>query len=228
MNPYSSLTDSLQGQLDNFMSDLEKSHNKYTSTPEQSKRRGGEKGEIIPSGYRRGKLKNFTPEQMDLYQRLIDALGPDSYLARLAAGDEDLFNEMEAPSLRKFNELQGNLSSRFSGMGMGARNSSGFQNTANQYASDFAQDLASKRQELMRQATLDLQGMSRDLLGQKPYENYLIKKQYPQQQPDQSGDLMGGLISGATGAAAGYATGGPAGAVTGGGSGFYKGYTGRS
>ena len=54
---------------------------------------------------------------------------------------------MEAPALKQFSGLQGNLASRFSGMGSGARRSSGFQNTSNQAASDFAQQLQANKQD---------------------------------------------------------------------------------
>lgn len=224
MNGFGDITDQLQGKLDTFMDRLNSASSSYSRRA--NKARGGEKGEIIPSGYRLGKLKNFDKNQMQLYKQMLGYVSPDSYLARLSGGDESLFEEMEAPALRQFNALQGNLASRFSGMGMGARNSSGFQNMSNQYASDFAQDLASRRQDLQRQAILDLQGLSRELLSQRPFEKNLIKKQYPQQQPDQSGDLLGGILSGLAGAAGGFMGGGVPGAIAGGGSGFYSGYRG--
>lgn len=140
----------------------------------------GNMREKIPSGYKKGVLQNFDPNQMQLYQQLFQNVAPDSYLSKLAGGDESLFNEIEAPALRQFSGLQGNLASRFSGMGMGGRHSSGFQNTANQAASDFAQDLQSRRQGLMRQAIQDLMGISNDLLGQRPYEQFLTKKTHKQ------------------------------------------------
>lgn len=140
----------------------------------QSGQRGGT-GNI--AGYKRHQLQQFTPEQMQLFQQMFGHVSPDSYTSRLAQGDPELFAEMEAPSLRQFSGLQGNIASRFSGMGQGATRSSGFQNTMNQAASDFAQDLASKRQGLQRQAILDLHGMSQDLLGQRPYEEFLTPKE---------------------------------------------------
>lgn len=131
----------------------------------------------VPTGYKKGSTANFTPEMMKLFQQMFSHVGPDSYTARLAGGDESLFAEMEAPALRQFSGVQGNLASRFSGMGSGARKSSGFQNTINQAGSDFAQDLQSRRQGLQRQAISDLMGMSNQLLGQRPYENYLVPRQ---------------------------------------------------
>lgn len=133
--------------------------------------------EKIPSGYKKGQLQQFTPEQMSLFQQLFSNVGPDSYLSKLAGGDESFFGELEAPALKQFSGLQGNLASRFSNMGIGGRKSSGFQNTMNSAASDFAQQLQSQRQGLQRQAIQDLMGISSQLLGQRPYENFLVKKQ---------------------------------------------------
>jgi hypothetical protein len=132
----------------------------------------------IPKGYKAGQIQQFTPEAMDLYRQLFSHVGPDSYLSKLAQGDEEAFRETEKPALRDFNALQGNLASRFSGMGLGARNSSGFRNTASAQSSNFAQDLQSRRQELSRSALKDLFDMSHTLLNEKPYERNLIKKDH--------------------------------------------------
>lgn len=134
-------------------------------------------GNKIPKGYSTGQLQQFTPEQMELFRSLFSHLSPGSHLSRLAGGEEGLFQEMEAPALKQFSGLQGQLASRFSGMGLGGRRSSGFQNTANQAASDFAQQLQSQRQGLQRQAISDLMGLSGNLLSQRPYEQFLAKKQ---------------------------------------------------
>src|ERR1700758_2426047 len=133
----------------------------------------GSMKEKIPSGYKKGMLQQFTPEQMQLFQQMFGHVGPESYLSKLAGGDQSTFGDIEAPALRQFNELQGNIASRFSNMGgggsqraLGARRSSGFQNTINSAASNFAQDLQSQRQGLQRQALMDLMGISNSLLGQ--------------------------------------------------------------
>ncbi len=164
--------------------------------------------EKIPSGYKAGQLQQFTPEQMDLFKSMFSHLGPDSYLSRLAGGDQGLFAEMEAPALRQFSGIQGNIASRFSGMGMGGRKSSGFQNTMNQASSDFAQDLQSRRQGLQQQAIKDLMGLSSDLLGQRPYERFLVEKQRRQ-------GGLGGAIGAGLGGLGGFFAGGPAGALSG-------------
>ena len=137
-------------------------------------------GNIIPKGYRQGQLQQFTPEQMNLFQQMFSNVGPDSYLSKLAGGDEATFNQMEAPALRQFGQLQGNMASRFGGMGgTGGRRSSGFQNTMSSATSDFAERLQSQRQQLSRQALQDMMGMSNQLLNQRPYEQFLGKKPKP-------------------------------------------------
>lgn len=152
----------------------------------------GSMKEKIPEGYTKGSLQQFTPEQMQLFQQMFGNVGPDSYLSKLAGGDQNTFDQMEAPALRQFSELQGGLASRFSGMGgLGARKSSGFQNTANSAASNFAQQLQSQRQSIQQQAIKDLHGLSSDLLGQRPFENTLQEKALPWWQQ--------GLIAGAQG-----------------------------
>jgi hypothetical protein len=143
-------------------------------------------GNKIPKGYSAGRIQQFTPEMMQLFNSLFSHVGPESYLSRLAGGDEEIFKQIEGPAMRQFSGQLGNLASRFSGMGQGARHSSGFQNTATSAASDFAQDLQSKRQGLTRQALMDLMSSSQMLLGQRPYENFLTKK------PDFLSQLFGG------------------------------------
>lgn len=185
-------------------------------------KRGGRQGEVIPKGYRAGQLANFTPEQMGLFEQMFSHVGPDSYLSKLAGGDQSTFGEIEAPALRQFNELQGGMASRFSQGGggrgaLGARKSSGFQNSSNAAASDFAQQLQSQRQGLQRQALQDLRGMSQELLNQRPYERFMQEKQQKQ------GFNWGGLGGGLLGAAGGFFAGGPMGAMSGAGMGYNMG-----
>lgn len=159
-------------------------------------------GNKTPSGYKSGQLSQFTPEQMQLFQQLFSHVSPESYTSKLASGDQSLFGEIEAPALKQFSGLQGNLASRFSGMGsFGGRRSSGFQNTANSAASDFAQQLQSQRQGLQRQALQDLQGMSQQLLGQRPYEQFLVPKKQNQtaEMIGKFGGAIPGLVSSASG-----------------------------
>ncbi len=172
-------------------------------------KRGGISGDVIPKGYRAGQLQQFTPEQMDLFQQLFGHLGPDSFLSKLAGGDEEGFEQMEAPAHRQFQGQLGQLASRFSGMGTGGRQNSGFQNTATAATSNFSQDLASKRMDLQKNALSDLMSFSQMLMGQRPQERFLAEK------PQQQSSGWGGTIGAALGGLGGFALGGPAGALGG-------------
>lgn len=166
-------------------------------------------GNKLAKGQRLGQVHQYTPQQMELHQRSFENVAPDSYLSRLSGGDESIFGEIEAPALKQFSALQGNLASRFSGMGsFGGRKSSGFQNTANSAASDFAMQLQGQRQSLQRQAMQDLRGLTSELLGQRPYEQYLYDKQ-------KKSSGWGGGIGAALGGLGGFFAGGPAGALSG-------------
>lgn len=164
--------------------------------------------EKIPSGYRKSAVNMFTPEQTELYSQLFPHLGPESYLSRLASGDQSFFNEIEAPALRQFNELQGNLASRFSGMGMGARKGSGFQNASNAAAQDFAGQLQSQRQGLTRQALQDLMTYSNALMRQRPFDTRLSQKRPHQNSFLEMLGSFGGMLPG-------FLTGGSQGAYQG-------------
>lgn len=130
----------------------------------------------VPEGYELGQIQQFTPEMMGLFKQMFGYVGDNSYLAKLAGGDESMFNEMEAPAKRQFQQMQGNLASRFSGMGMGGRHGSGFKNAANQQTMDFATQLKSQRHDLQRQAIMDLSQIAQMLMGQKPYERTISEK----------------------------------------------------
>jgi hypothetical protein len=161
-------------------------------------------GGKAPKGYKN--FQNFDPQMMELFQSLFGHLGPDSFLSRLAGGDQEGFDEMEAPALRQFQGMQGQLASRFSGAGMGARRGSGFQNSLNQQTSDFAQDLQSKRQQMQINALRELMGFSSDLLKQQPYS--LIKKDRQPSFMDSIMSSAGQNIGQIPGAAAKWAMGG--------------------
>ena len=134
---------------------------------------------VIPKGYEHGQIGQFTPEQQQLFQHMFSQVGPQSFLGKLAGGDQSQFEQLEAPALRQFGALQGNIASRFSGIGSGARRSSGFQNELGGQASEFAQQLQSNRLGLQNQAIQEMMGLSNSLLGQRPYEQFLTQKKQP-------------------------------------------------
>lgn len=165
--------------------------------------------EKIPSGYRKGQLQEFTPEMMELFNTLFGYLSPESYLGKLAGGDEAAFEAIEAPQKRQFSDVLSGIGSRYSGMGMGAQKSSGFQNETTSAAQNFAQQLGAQRHGLKTDAIKDLMSLAQMVLGQRPYENFLVKKEH------QGAGGWGGVAGSALGAAGGFLGGGPTGALAG-------------
>jgi hypothetical protein len=137
----------------------------------------GAAGNKIPKGYSAGRLQQYTPEQLSLYQSLFPYVSPGSSLAQQAAGSDQGFAPYEQYAQRQFQEFSGQNASRFSGLGMGARRGSGFQNLQTQGAQDFASQLAMQRQGLQRQALMDLMGISHTLLSERPTEQFLTKNE---------------------------------------------------
>lgn len=159
---------------------LNRSVTQAYARPSSSGSRSMFSGDKVPSGYKKGQLAQFTPEQMNLLQMLFGGSmgGIQSALQNLsgmAAGDEGMFSQMEAPALRQFSELQGNIASRFSGMGTGARRSSGFQNTMGAAGADLAERLQGNRMNLQQNAIQQLLGLSGSLLGQRPYDRFIVE-----------------------------------------------------
>lgn len=136
-------------------------------------------GNKIPKGYKTGQLQQFTPEQMNLFKQSFAFADPNSELYQRAMGSEQGFAPFEQRAQRDFQDFQGQTASRFSGLGLGARHGSGFQNAQTQGAQDFSSSLAEKREGMKRQALQDLMGLSQNLLGQRPYEQFITKKQKP-------------------------------------------------
>jgi hypothetical protein len=170
-----------------------------TKTATGSDLRGVDPRMHAPKGHRQ--YQQFTPEQMDIFGRSQELVGPDSYLSRLANGDQSMFEQMEAPAWKLLGQAQqslGNRYSQFAPGAMSAQRGSGHGQAQNQLSSDFAQDLASRRMGLQRQATLDLFNMSQELMGQRPYALQ------ERQQKQQSG--WGGLFGAGIGGLAGLTT----------------------
>lgn len=139
----------------------------------------GQMKEKVPSGYKAGALQKFTPETMNLYNQLITHLGPDSQTSKLAMGDEETFNQIEAPAWRAFNRAQGAIGNRYSQLAPGAMSASrgsGFANRMNLHSQDFAERLQANRQALSSQALRDLFSMSNTLFGNQPFERTLTEK----------------------------------------------------
>ncbi len=134
------------------------------------------------TGYRQIDLPRMTPEKQALFKQVFSGLQPGltsgiGHLSHVAEGSPEYFQQMEAPALRQFQELQGNIASRFSGMGSGARRSSGFQNVGTAAASDLSERLASQRMTMQQDAIKQLMGLYRDLMGEQEFESLLIPEE---------------------------------------------------
>lgn len=148
------------------------------------------------TGYKTRQFANFTPEQMQLFNQLLGkssgamaggglSQGLD-YLSRLAGGQAMGMQQEEAPAYEAYNRALAQQANRYAGLG--ALDSSSFQNMAAGGASDLAMNLAARRGDLQRRAIESLLGFSERMLGAQPY-SYL---QEQQTKPDWLG-LLGGL-----------------------------------
>lgn len=135
------------------------------------------------TGYNQVSIPNLSPEQMNLFKQILGSSGSGiqnsiGQLSQLAAGgSEDYWKQLEAPALRQFDQLQGNIASRFSGEGMGARRGSGFHNATSGAATDLAERLQSQRLGLQQSAISQLMSLYGNLMGTQTQENFLIPKQ---------------------------------------------------
>lgn len=146
----------------------------------------GQASGLKGTGYKQIKTPTMNRQQSDLTSMLHQLLGQGGFgkglsqLGNIAGGDQETFNQLEAPALRQFGALQGNIASRFSGMGgSGARRSSGFQNSLGEAGASLAEQLQSQRMGYQQQALQQLMGLSESLLGRPTFENMFMQKQLP-------------------------------------------------
>jgi hypothetical protein len=141
----------------------------------------GKSSSKVP-GYHQRQVSTLDPQQQELFSLLFGGLkgglgGGLEHLSKLASGDQSYFGQLEAPALRQFGALQGNLASRFSGMGTGARRSSGFGNATSSAGQQLSESLQSQRMGLQQNAISQLLGLSGSLLGRQNFENVMVPKQ---------------------------------------------------
>ena len=93
------------------------------------------------------------------------------FISRLLGGDESIFQELEAPALRQFQEqIIPGLSERFTGMGLGAQGSSGYQQTLGAAGSRLAQDLAGQRAQYRMSALDRLLAQAGQTMQARPFD----------------------------------------------------------
>lgn len=133
------------------------------------------------TGYKQFQTGRLDSDQQNLFKMLMggsqEGLSAGlSHLTGLAKGDPSQFEQMEAPALREFAGRQGNIASRFSGMGSGGRRSSGFKSTMNEASMDLAERLQSNRLNMQNDAIRQLMGLGDSLLNRQTFETSLIPK----------------------------------------------------
>lgn len=167
------------------------------------------------SGYKQQQIQQFTPQQMNLLNTLMEKLmggigGSADYLSRLAGGDESLFEDLEKPAYSAFEKLLGQTASRFSDVG--ARDSSYFDNAVAGQGAELAQNLQAQRLGLRNDAINSLLGQSQSLLNQRPFESIFQAKR---KKEGTDWGSIGQLGGSALGGSLGFLLGGPAGAMGG-------------
>lgn len=176
-------------------------------------------GMISPqkAGYNVVQTPRMSDSTRQIWEQLLGGAQPGvssglTQLSKLAGGDPSQFEALEAPAYRQFAGLQGSTASRFSGMGQGARHSSGFQNTMENQSTDLAERLQSQRMGLQQGAIDQLLSIYGNLMQNDPYEMMLMQQK--QRKPSKWQQLLGGSLP-FVGAGLGGLFGGPAGATMG-------------
>lgn len=178
---------------------------------------------MLPStkiaGYNQVAIPKMDPQTMAFRESILQGIQPGvsnglSRLSGLAGGDQSQFDALEKPAFEDFNRALGQIGSRYAGVGSGqmsARNSSAFQNETTGAAGDLAARLQSQRLGIQQNALSELMGLSKELLGNSPYEYGLM----PQKKKRKWWETLIGGAAPVAGAIGGGIFGGPAGASLG-------------
>lgn len=83
--------------------------------------------------------------------------------------DQNFFNKFEAPAMRQFEELQGDIGNRFAGMGSGgSTGSTGFRNVMAREGQNLATNLAAQRGQMQQNAVPQMLSYA-----QQPFQNLM-------------------------------------------------------
>lgn len=154
---------------------------------------------LTGTGYKQISTPRLSPQQQKLFSMLFKGSRPGiqagvDQLSQMAqGGSPEYWQQLEAPALRQFGALQGNIASRFSQEG--GRRSSGFQNTLRGEGTDLAERLQSQRLQLQQDAITQLLGIGSDLLGTDLYDTQFAPKKKSFWQ-ELLGSSSGGIGSG--------------------------------
>ncbi len=112
-----------------------------------------------------GQVKGMGQQQGDITQNPQFQQGQD-WLGSLF-NDPEFFNKFEAPAMRQFDELQGDIGNRFAGMGSGSTGSTGFRNVLAREGQNLATNLSAQRGQMQQQGANQALGYA-----QQPFSNY--------------------------------------------------------
>lgn len=132
---------------------------------------------IKGTGQKMFSMPSMSPEQQNLFSTLMGGVSPGvspalGFLKGLSSGDPSAFASMEAPAFKQFQQILGDIGSRFSGMGTeGAQDSSAFNLATTQAGQDLAERLQAQRMGIQKDSLRDLLGLS-ERLTQTPTEQF--------------------------------------------------------
>lgn len=129
----------------------------------------------VPKGYSQFELPTMGGENKQIFdllrsQFMQSAPGMFSQLGGLAQGNQQAFEQFEAPAMRQFQQqILPGIANRYVGSGIGG--SSGMQNAFAGAGKEFAEDLHSQRLALQLNSMARLMGLG-DLLLQTPTSQF--------------------------------------------------------
>lgn len=135
----------------------------------------------IPKGFGMYSLPTMGGGQADIYNMLksgFEGGAGDVYknLFGLAQGRSDMFDMLEAPALRQFQQqIAPSIAQRYAGSGIGA--SSGMQNAIAAAGGNLAQDLQAERMGLMERSMQNVLGLGERLLGTPTQQFGIVQKE---------------------------------------------------
>lgn len=135
----------------------------------------------LPKGFGIYSLPTMGGGQADIYNMLkgqFQGGAGDIYqnLLSMAKGDQGMFDKLEAPALRQFQQqIAPGIASRYAGSGISG--SSGMQNALASAGGNLAENLQSQRMNLMQQSMHDVMNLGHTLLGTQTQQFGLVQKQ---------------------------------------------------
>lgn len=157
----------------------------------------------IPRGFEMYSLPTMGGGQADIYNMLKGQFqqgGGDVFqkLFGLAKGDSDMFDQLEAPAMRQFQQqIAPGIAQRYAGSGIGS--SSGMQNSIAGAGANLAENLQSQRMGLMERSMQNVLGLGDRLLGTPTQQFGLSQKENMMRDFMQMLGMAGGQMAGVFG-----------------------------